>query len=225
MPYSLVQAILNVRSWEEAFGDESDAPLDADDDDAKVVGGTRVSQQSGVGDQGVLVSVATVVEGASAVPLPPQDPPPLPPPEQDVPRRGRAAGNPRSNHPHYQYANGYIVWREKSKYLDVHCSKCGKKHDRKSTASTSQSRNFRAQGRPLGWFLLWLEFDCGGSGQQHDDLLKLWKVSPGFMFEERKRARLGAKLMPHVSTLWQAERDPWPEEVPFGEPLYLAGLN
>jgi hypothetical protein len=157
IPYDLAAALMNVRAWEDAHGDS--------DEDSEP-GGPGDGQPGLVGGCGDIVAAEPAGSSSDQPPIPAAVLAPIAaaeeihdsqlPPERPA-GRGWAPGPKAGRYPSYNFQNGYIKWRQHDKSLDVHCNLCKKKYDR--TTTPSDRRKCRAQGRPLGFFFLFLNFD------------------------------------------------------------------
>jgi hypothetical protein len=128
------------------------------------------------------------------------------------------------------FGNGILRLRSGSaQSIDAHCRVCGAKLDRKfKEHPTAEERGplgrFRSQGRPLGLLMLWLSAPCTGNPDKHNkEFLKRWKVTPGFLWDQRSVLRDQYKDDPRFTRSCRSERAPWPEEAN-GEPFDLCGV-
>jgi hypothetical protein len=141
--------------------------------------------------------------------------------------RGRGKGRraPPGGYDAIPYGNGYLKVRPSDASIDAHCTKCGNKVDRKSRAYDGDSTaiKFRSQGRPVGFLLLWLQYDCEGDRGAHGRAGKHWSLLPGLKYADRCRLRQEARDRPELEDVFKAERDPWHEELGTGEPHGLVG--
>jgi hypothetical protein len=136
--------------------------------------------------------------------------------------RGWAGRNTAKNaHPTVNFGNGYLRLRAAANYIDAHCNKCGQKKDRTTRHSDDHWR--KAQGRPMGFLLYWLSWDCGGDGSAHRDIHKRWAVEPMQRYEQRLALREQAVKSEDavLTACFKEEREPRGDETR-GEPHTIA---
>jgi hypothetical protein len=156
-------------------------------------------------------------------PLPPAPVAPEPRANDDAPGGGHAdaavvahrapRGAPNLN---VMIGSGYICISKGTQSLDAHCTACSGKVDRKSLRRLrARAPNTRAQGRPMGLLLAWLESPCPGEATDHRAVLK------HLPYATRKDARLRAVASGDFADALDAERSPNTSESE-GEPHGVA---
>lgn len=141
---------------------------------------------------------------------------PSPPPlAAAAPARARGGGQRRQAHSNmvWYVGSGHIVHNASGSSLDAHCAQCSAKADRKAYAREgARSANTKAQGRPLGLLIAWLNHPCSGSSEAHRKLLKT------IPYRTRRQARVDAVSGGGLGLAFAQERSPRSSESEGGEP-------
>ena len=161
--------------------------------------------------------------GAVPVEFPPEPPPPpplaVPPPAEAVAPLAAPLARGR-NEVRYELganvpANGYIVKNNAAQSLDAHCHSCGCAVNRRfKPFPNAKSGKTKAQGRPMGLLIAWLEGECPLDSAAHRGMLG------ALTHAVRLRHRREAEAAGAYSGLFSCEREINDGDVG-GEPLEL----
>ncbi len=158
-------------------------------------------------------AVVAASGGSSSAAAAPPDKKPIEPP-----KRAGAMAAPRGSNPYWEVPGGHIVYQVAQGSLDAHCgcddhvipSNACRTNRKSSHFVGAKSAHTLAQGRPIGYLLVWLQLGATVDRLDHDRMsnrkLRTKADCELLSWERRSKARAWAMQQPHLADLLKKER-------------------